>query len=1032
MSRSLLSRWIALVLLLALWLPQRAPAASSSSQDTISGTYPGRVLGEILRHRQATLQRNRLGYQTQSIAPAAAADVGEIAVLVDDGTLVTTANSFDLDQKNLLFVPVPGGYTVQAGAGGFDAAAASQGILLNPFPSSNPQNIGDDGTRELSIGFSFPFFGGQYNSLFVNSDGNLTFLSGDAASTARSLGRFLGGAPRIAPYFADLDPSIAGQLTYQSSPTRFVVTWIQVPDYASAGIGPRETFQVSLTPDGRIQFSYSGINGREAVVGISPGSVTNSPEPQDLGSASGGVTLPGAIAEVFTPTTDLDLVAVAQRFYQTHEDTYQILFVFTTFDFNLGGAFAFEINIANDVTGIGPIGNAPTFDFSNDFGSERLESMLNMGNLSKYPSDPSQVFLRGVDSTLSVMGQESGHRFLTYIRWRDPETEFDSTALLGRDLQHWSYYFNSDASVMEGNRIRDNGNGTFTTIGAVQHYNDFDQYIMGLRTPEEVSPSFLVKQPSISLNAGAAPSSQQITFSGHRVDVTVDDVIAANGPRIPNSVTARKRYNYAFILVTPRGTQPTDSQVAHLDRIRSDWEGFYEQATSFRSTASTSLLRSLQISPRSLGLTAGSQQPVNVELVAATGIDLTVQISNSNPAAASAPSQVVIPAGNTHGMLTITGLNAGESLTDGQTVVSATAPGFETADLIIQVADPQTVDLSFAIAGGNHQIAPPGSLLPQPLRVSLSDSNRIAYGGQNISFAVVEGDASVNPGIASTDSTGQAIASVQLGSATGPVTIRASVPGTSLTVDFSATALAPPQVPALGITNAASFLSSPVALPNEAASSPGSLISIFGTNLSAETAWAASLPLPTLLGGTTVEIGGIAAPLLYVSPLQINTQVPFELLSATHTLKVRNAAGESTPVSILVQEAFPGIFTFDSSGSGPGAVLHNLTQQPVGTQNPAVPGEFIQVFATGLGAVSPAVTSGHAAGSEPPSETNLPATVTINGTPALVTFSGLAPGFAGLYQVNAEVPAIQPGDAELILTIDGVNSQTVTIPIGGN
>ena len=187
---SQLNLWRRLLLLGLLFfrtVPE-APAASPNS-DEASGSYPGRVLGEIALHRQSVLQRVRLGYQTQaqSASSLAAVDIGNIAVLPDDGTLVTTANSFDLDQKNLLFQPVAGGFTVQAGAGGFDATAAAQGIVLNP------QLIGDDSSLKLPLGFSFSYFGSDYSSVFINSDGNLTFGAGEAAQTARSLGRFLAG-----------------------------------------------------------------------------------------------------------------------------------------------------------------------------------------------------------------------------------------------------------------------------------------------------------------------------------------------------------------------------------------------------------------------------------------------------------------------------------------------------------------------------------------------------------------------------------------------------------------------------------------------------------------------------------------------------------------------------------------------------------------------------------------------------------------------------------------------------------------------
>jgi uncharacterized protein (TIGR03437 family) len=133
---------------------------------------------------------------------------------------------------------------------------------------------------------------------------------------------------------------------------------------------------------------------------------------------------------------------------------------------------------------------------------------------------------------------------------------------------------------------------------------------------------------------------------------------------------------------------------------------------------------------------------------------------------------------------------------------------------------------------------------------------------------------------------------------------------------------------------------------------------------------------------------------------------------------------------IATQPAAPGVFTMDASGQGAAAVLHHSTQLPVTDQNPARPGDFVQIYATGLGAVAPAVASGQAAPVSPPAATTLTTTATIGGVAAPVSFSGLAPGFAGLYQVNAQVPSIPPGTAQLVLAVNGVSSPPVTIAIG--
>lgn len=591
-NKSLLLR----LLLAALIAFSFSDGFSASNSDPVCGTYPERVVTELALHRQYANQRVRSGYTMQASPAAAAVDHGNIAVIPDDGTLVMPANLFDLDQKSLTFQPAATGYSVAAGEAPFDADAGAAGVLLNDPAALPADNIGDDGTREVALGFPFSYFGKSYSTVFINSDGNLTFLKGDTATTERSLARFLSGAPRIAPYFADLNPAAGGRLTYSSSDTRFVVTWNQVPDWVNSGTGPAESFQLILTPNGGIQFAYNGIHGRDAVVGISPGGFTGVPSLSDF-SRSRGESLDGPLAEIFIPATRLDLAAVTQRFYQSHDDAYDYLMMFTTFDFDLRGAFAFELNVSNQVTGIGQIAAQPVFNYSAEFGSARLQSFVNMGNLGRYPSDPSAVFFRGVDSTLSLLGQESGHRFLAYVTFDDQAGNRNSNTLLGRDLQHWSFLFNSDASVMEGNRIRDNGDGTFTTIGAVEHYSDLDQYLMGLRFPEEVSPSFVVTNPDNPISPGRAPA-LDVTFPGKRLDVTIDQIVSSNGPRVPAADVSPKNFNFAFVLVVPKGESPSDAQVSHLDTIRQGWEGFFARATSFRGTANTSLVPAVALSPK--------------------------------------------------------------------------------------------------------------------------------------------------------------------------------------------------------------------------------------------------------------------------------------------------------------------------------------------------------------------------------------------------------------------------------------------------
>lgn len=211
-----------------------------------------------------------------------------------------------------------------------------------------------------------------------------------------------------------------------------------------------------------------------------------------------------------------------------------------------------------------------------------------------------------------------------------------------------------------------------------------------------------------------------------------------------------------------------------------------------------------------------------------------------------------------------------------------------------------------------------------------------------------------------------------------------------------------PTVPTNGVTNGADY---------GADVAPGMIITIWGTNLAAKTAAASAVPLPTALEGTTVVVTDgsqrLYAPLFYVSAGQINAQLPFGLKSSTVTVQVQTAVGTSAAVSVKVLPRAPRLFTKTMDGKGDAILLH-ADYKLVDAANPARSGEYLMLYLTGLGAVTPEVAAGAAGGwgtAEAPLNT-LSETVTaaVDGQPAAVAFAGLAPYFVGLYQVNFQVP----------------------------
>jgi uncharacterized protein (TIGR03437 family) len=211
---------------------------------------------------------------------------------------------------------------------------------------------------------------------------------------------------------------------------------------------------------------------------------------------------------------------------------------------------------------------------------------------------------------------------------------------------------------------------------------------------------------------------------------------------------------------------------------------------------------------------------------------------------------------------------------------------------------------------------------------------------------------------------------------------------------------------------------------------PGGVISIYGSNL-ADAVAMGQLPLPQTLGSTTVRLGTRAVPLLFAAPAQINLQAPFDLpVGSPMDVTVQRGSILSTPVRFNVVPALPVVSTRNEQGTGQGIVLRSdqVTLAQPGT--PATAGEEVVIYCSGLGAVTPAVDAGTPAPSTVLARVVNPVTVQIGGIAADVVFAGLSPGFAGLYQVNAHVPAGVSGDAvTLTISVAGQSSPAVTMAV---
>lgn len=225
-----------------------------------------------------------------------------------------------------------------------------------------------------------------------------------------------------------------------------------------------------------------------------------------------------------------------------------------------------------------------------------------------------------------------------------------------------------------------------------------------------------------------------------------------------------------------------------------------------------------------------------------------------------------------------------------------------------------------------------------------------------------------------------------------------------------------------GLVNAASY--APLV-------APGSIASIFGEFLLSSPMSATESPLPPSISGLSIQFASTLAPLFFVASGQVNVQVPWELSGQSVTTLTATLNGQTSTAQTVGLAAFaPAIFTTNTEGSGQGAIL-DTSYRLVDSSNPATAGSsFVLIYCTGLGAVTNQPQTGSPGLSDPLSWSATP-TVTIGGAAANVQFSGLAPGFVGLYQVNAQVPAgSATGSAvPVVISMGGVDSNTVTMAV---
>lgn len=402
---------------------------------------------------------------------------------------------------------------------------------------------------------------------------------------------------------------------------------------------------------------------------------------------------------------------------------------------------------------------------------------------------------------------------------------------------------------------------------------------------------------------------------------------------------------------------------------------------NFAVQARDSSSASVTVSPTSLALQPGAQGSV------------TVTLRGTVPAA-----------GEYEGFITVTGSGAQLSMPYQFLVANSS---HTAADII------PTLNGSFFVGVG---------LTGFPLAFRLLDAYGVPIQNVSTLFTPTVGGGGVASGDLTTLLYGEAGAFVNVGNQQGNQTFTATAGGLTYTFDGFARAL--PTIAAGGVVNAASnTIGQGLA--------PGSYISIYGSALSdsLESYTTTFLPVSLASVSVTFDDNGTSAPghLSFVSPTQVNVQIPWEFQGHTSVqMKVSMSYLYSNVYTLQLAQYSPGIF----AANGNALVVDYTTASVVSPASPAHRGDILELFVNGLGPVSNTPASGEIASAQPLSVGSVLPTVSFGGVAAQAQFSGLAPGFVGLYQVNVQVPSNAPtGMQPLVVSIGGVASQSANLPV---
>ncbi len=465
-------------------------------------------------------------------------------------------------------------------------------------------------------------------------------------------------------------------------------------------------------------------------------------------------------------------------------------------------------------------------------------------------------------------------------------------------------------------------------------------------------------------------------------------------------------------------------------------------ATASAAGVATAAFFSLTNLPQNGPLTVSPTQLSFASQFNQTPLGQSVQLTGSGPtvtwtASSSAPWITVSPTSGS---------------TPGSATISVNPAGLPPGNYSGAVGFSSSVGASAAVLVTYTVTGQPTLLISPPLPVFVSPDSTIVPATQTLQATSTSGDISYKVAaqvstptngnwLSVTPSQGQTVGNVQV--SVNPTGLSQGIYNGSVVFTPTDPTITPVVVPVilllgcgqggcgsapptiLSVVNGASFHPS---------GAPGAAMAIFGVNLSDNIYTASTYPLPTQLGPTTVTVNGNLAPLYYVSPTQIDFQMPSHVPASNVQVQVNVSSSPGGVQALFLGQPHtstltvvdPGLFV--NAGNRAAALNQDLSAHTPATPLPA--GALVLLFITGQGPITPPIPDGTAAPASPLSTINGMVTVNIGGQLAQVAYAGVAPGFAGLSQINAVIPpGLIPGDQSVFITINGVSSNAGLITV---